>query len=195
MARIDPAPGGGSGGSSLASPTAGDAGKFVAVNDTEDGYELVAAPSGGGASVVPALFVVQHTGDNNAPRFAFDGSEADDIGVEVKTISSVVVNVAAGGTFWLSRWTTATPGLDATLGYCELIVESRSGTDRIIANPASGLVPSPSGEPLNPTDLPFTGSWDEVGTDLTIVDGRVQTAAGGDFLITVSMQVTVSDPT
>jgi hypothetical protein len=48
-------------GTSLASPTTGDAGKFVAVKEDETGYELVDAPSGGGAGPVTMAVYAANT--------------------------------------------------------------------------------------------------------------------------------------
>lgn len=168
----------------------GHVGEFLQTDGTETSW---AAAGGGGQ---PVTFQIQHSGDNDNYPLYVRGDESQVEGDDHLTCSAsgIVVNLGAGGTIKLVRKAHAGETTVATLGYTELIVARVGGTDRIIANPATGVVPIPNGSssPQWEQAVPLTSDWDAAGSDLSVSGGSVVTAAGGDFLVTLNMYVTLS---
>lgn len=192
-------------GTSLASPGPGDAGKVLAVNGTEDGYELVSAPSGGSATP-PVCLEVKTWGDNANYYVFIRGDETfylmrPEANAPPERhykvfLSGIVSAMGAGGRIELFRQLVEGDTRDLTIYGNELIVHSLDGTERINAYfTSSGLLVAPPAS-LDPPyrQIMMTGSYDVAGTDLSVVSGGVESAAGGDFVFWFSAEVALSDP-
>lgn len=133
----------------------------------------------------PICFALNHDGDNNSPLLYIYGNErhVDNTGRKQASASGLCVALPAGGSFNLARDYVEGDNRPITLHYCEIVVAKLGSTDRIIAqltNPTTPAVPTSS------VAIPITSDWDVVGTDLTVSDGEIVTAAGGDFLISLN---------